>query len=531
MSTDATFPYAQNPAQAIPQVIDYDLVIAEPYPGICFVPTNVIGGTYQEIREVDGCFWFVTNAGWNPNSLQWEQNDPTNPTQPCYATVMCADGTFTRKVAAATNAINTAVAWIDVFEIDENGLLVVEPLTLTASNEVATNVVVTWNGGTSAKMIATEINVFYESSEADSLFEQFSVGGTPKWAVRKDGLLVVGEVPASAIVGGVIASIHPGLGIAITPTGPPNEYTIAVSHGDYVDVPNGTATAPQHVTGVKAFDPGIQIGSATGTGVWADAVGNIYQSAGAHPVNLATNLWEADHTTALIICIARAVEDTIVPGQTMFYDSGLVAGNTYNPTPVFNVDSTGLATMNGMTSVGDVLVEGNEHITGDLTVDGTIHAYGLTIPVTVFQSLLTETLTGVAGVSIYPTGSSVAVDGSAFFITVSSSDASLLATRSGQTIDITVNESGVAGNQKGTGSVAISTSGGGSPTTVTIPHAYASNTDYVAFVQLQTVGGGPFQATVSTYVLQVDGSHFQVYAQGDATSPQTVVFNWVTLGI
>lgn len=518
-STDNFFPFAQPGTGALPRVITYDLVIDEPFPGISFVPEEA-GGYYQEIREVYGCLWFVTNALWNPNTLQWEQDSPCDPSLPCYAIEQCEDGSWKRNVAPPTGAINTAVVWTAVMTSNERGELTIAPTTETLQDQAALTLAPKWNAGGAAVMEAFEIDVTDTSSSADSLFEDFTVGGVSKWSVRKDGVLVVGEIPASAIIGGIVAGLVAGTGIAITPDGV-NILEISLAHGDYVDLPNAQAVA-----GLKNFEPGVALGGFAGSGTWTDAEGNVYISSGASPETIDSQIWLAHETTAFIMSFARAVDGTVLAGVELFYNAGLTIGDTYVPTKIASIDSAGNATFN------DILALGNVTIDGDLTVDGTTTLNDLIVTgtVTIPGTYLQDHLIGVGGIVISadigdPTKTDV--DGSALVETITSSDDSLTLVRTGQTVDIVVNAAVVPPIQRGFTSVTLSGSTGS--TTVTIPNPYGSSSDYVA-IPVLTNAFGREDATISMYVDQISGSQFTITVNGDAiTGSPEFGINWITV--
>lgn len=112
---------------------------------------------------------------------------------------------------------------------------------------------------------------------------------------------------------------------------------------------------------------------------------------------------------------------------------------------------------------------------------------------------------------------------------ITSPDSSIVVSTSGGAVTVKVNPAVVPPTQRGSGTVAIDTAANGTmPATVTIPNAYASAGAYIAIAVL-VVTGTPQQSTVSLYIQQLSGSQFRVYAKGDATSPQTISFNWITI--
>jgi hypothetical protein len=72
MAFDSIFPFLPANANSPPQLFPYDVIINTAFPGIEFIGTEP-NAEYQEIREVNGCLWIVTNAMYNENLLQWDQ--------------------------------------------------------------------------------------------------------------------------------------------------------------------------------------------------------------------------------------------------------------------------------------------------------------------------------------------------------------------------------------------------------------------------------------------------------------------------
>lgn len=487
-SMSAIFPWADplNP-NGTPASIQSDLVIYEPFPGIIFWPTEP-NGAVQVAREVNGCLWLITNADWNNSTLQFEQDTPTNPAEPAYALVMCETGTWTRYSAVATVTPGTPVVWQQLWQMAADGTVVHNPPVFTAESQVAESNNPTWSGGIAAIMVGRQELVTDVSSAAVSLIDNLEVNGTPVWCVRKDGTLTVGKVPASAVVGGIVQSITAGTGIAVSNVG--NVWTIGVSHGDYVDLAD-----TQTITGLKtiATAEGLLLGNANGS--TGSIVGGGTQSDWTFGcVFVSAFTFRAEAVTAMVI------SNDPVNGFSIYYDAGLTIGNTYTPTLIFRVSTTG--TVSTGTSVTPT------QLAADMEGAGLIQVS-------------------------YDSGvNKVKIDGIGLLATIVSSNNSILATLGpAQTYDLTVNTANAATfPQRGTGSVPIVLSGGGPPATITIPVPYASAAAYVAIVQL-VASGTVYQATVTTYVDQLSGSTFDVYAEGDATTAQTVAFNWVTLKV
>lgn len=472
------FPFAQNPSQSIPQVINYDLIIQEEFPGIAFVPT-LPGGVYSEIRNVDGCFWFVINAMWNPSSLQWEQDSPANPAEPAYALVQCeSTGTLAWKIAPAAGAPNTALVWTTVWQLDKNGGMTIEPLTLTGITGIAERIAPIWDAGSAAKMIARQVGVTDTSSEADSALDQLLVDNVVEWEVRKDGTLVVGKIPASAIVGGIISSVV-GAAPSVTVVTVGSVATVSLSHGDYVDLANA-----QTISGVKTFTPSIFLGSSTGSE--GTVIGNTNGTAHGYGAEFAVGpfTWLAHATTA---CIWQL---TFTGTFNFFSDSGLTIGNTYNPTLRLSI-----------------------------AADGSIPTGG-TIP----PSTLAGEFEGTGGVVVsYDGGANkVDVNGSAFVLDIASSDGSIDVAGTTQhptvKVDVSVLGAVVMYNEDGTklaggvkvvkGSVVIP--GGTTSTVVTLvaPATFTNDTTYVVLMQNYQISLPP--STPGFFVNNNSGSQFTI---------------------
>jgi hypothetical protein len=193
------YPFAVVPSSSNQNVFPFDIVINEIFPGLIFDPTEA-GSVYSVIREVNGCFWFVLNADWDATTLQWTQEDPTNPNLPAYAMELCATGTWQWYQANPTLIPGTPVAWAQLFVIDGKGYVNSTPLTVTASGLGQNQLTATWNAGSATQVEARRVVITDLSSGANSLLDNLVVNGTSKWAVDKTGLLVAGTVPASSVV-------------------------------------------------------------------------------------------------------------------------------------------------------------------------------------------------------------------------------------------------------------------------------------------------------------------------------------------
>jgi hypothetical protein len=347
------WPFQQNPLGLIPQTINYDLVVEEPYPGVCFYP-QVAGAVYSELRVVNAACWWVINAMWDPNTLQWEQNPPCNSALPAYALIQdLSSGAFRRAVAPATDAINTAVVWTYVLSSDQYGDVNISPLTLTGSSEVAENLAPTWNAG-GAIMVARQELVTDTASNAASALDKLTVNGTTVWEVRKDGTLVIGIVPTSAISGGIVSSIVAGTGILVTNVG--SVYTVGLAHGDYVDLGNA-----QTITGSKTFTQPLLYSDGSFSG---NIGGAVYMAYGAYHTG---TTWVALETSASIVYATPT-------GFSFYVNMGLTIGNTFIPTGVLTINSSGSISTNGNLQAAGGVFTANVVVDGNLTVDGTLTA-------------------------------------------------------------------------------------------------------------------------------------------------------------
>lgn len=243
--------FGAAPQNGVVATIPYDLQIQKMYPGIELEPTEA-NGLYTEFREVNGVSWWVVNANWNPTSLQWEQDDPANAATPAFAVTQDTAGYFTRKIAPATVIPGDPVIWTDVYSIAPNGEVTIHPNTETAQGQIADQVLAAWNAGTSAKMIARQIDITDTSSSSTSLLDNLEVNGVPVWSVRKDGTLVAGIVPFSAI-----NFPNP------TTFNVPVTFTQPVTMTDGLTVTGGETVDHIHVTGNEQVDGTLDVGGAT----------------------------------------------------------------------------------------------------------------------------------------------------------------------------------------------------------------------------------------------------------------------------
>jgi hypothetical protein len=200
LMAESIFPFLPNGASAPPQTFPYDVVINDAFPGIQFIPTEP-NGEYQEIREVSGSLWLVTNAMWNANLLQWDQESPQNTGLPAYALSLQADGSFARYMSPATNIPLTPISWTLLFVIDKDGLIVRSPNPLASGPMIGEQTTLEFTAGSAVIVNADILFVTDVASNSESSVQLIEVNGTPIWKVRKDGQLEIGTVPYTSITG------------------------------------------------------------------------------------------------------------------------------------------------------------------------------------------------------------------------------------------------------------------------------------------------------------------------------------------
>jgi len=194
------YPFAVVPPTSSSNVIPNDLIIETVYPGIILDGAE-IGSVYFVMREVSGCTWFVVNADFNETTLQWTQEDPTNPNLPSYAMEICGSGTWNYYSAVPTLVPGTTVAWVLMNQITANGLSIIEPLPITNSSNAMQQILATWNAGSAVQLTARYVDVTDLSSASSSLLDNLAVNSVSKWAVDKTGTLTVGIIPSARISG------------------------------------------------------------------------------------------------------------------------------------------------------------------------------------------------------------------------------------------------------------------------------------------------------------------------------------------
>lgn len=194
------YPFAAVPSTSNSNVFPYDIVINEVFPGLIFDPTEA-GSVYSVIREVNGCLWFVVNADWDATSLQWTQEDPTNPNVPAYAMEICAAGTWNWYSGAPTSIPGNPITWRQIVLINADGSIVSTPQVVTASGDASQQLNITWNLGSAAQAIARAISVTDDSSSSTSALDYMEVNGLGKWLIDKTGTLQEGIIPYARITG------------------------------------------------------------------------------------------------------------------------------------------------------------------------------------------------------------------------------------------------------------------------------------------------------------------------------------------
>ncbi len=198
--SEVFYPFANQPSQSNQNVFPYDILVNETYPGVIFDPTEP-SGVYSVIREVNGCLWFVNNADWDPNTLQWTQESPTNANLPAYALELCANGLFTRFYGTATLVPGSPITWQAVFNLSATGYINSTPLTVTSSGLGQNQLSVTWNAGIATQVEARRVVVTDTSSASNSVLDNLVVNGTSKWLIDKTGTLINGSIPFARITG------------------------------------------------------------------------------------------------------------------------------------------------------------------------------------------------------------------------------------------------------------------------------------------------------------------------------------------
>lgn len=201
MAFDSIFPFLPSNAGTPPQVFPYDVVINTAFPGVEFIGTEP-NAEYQEIREVNGSLWLVTNAMYNENLLQWDQESNQNTTLPAYALELNANGAMTRYESPATLIPMTPITWTPLWQVNAVGEVFSTPTEVVAAGtNPVDSISVTWDPGVGVAPVARQVDITDIDSSPNSLLDNLIVNGVQVWTVNKEGVLIHGTVPASAIPG------------------------------------------------------------------------------------------------------------------------------------------------------------------------------------------------------------------------------------------------------------------------------------------------------------------------------------------
>jgi hypothetical protein len=251
MAFDSIFPFLPSSANSPPQLFPYDVIINTAFPGVEFIGTEP-NALYQEIREVNGCLWIVTNAQYNQNLLQWDQEALQNTTLPAYALELC-DGAMTRYYSPATLIPDTPITWIPLWTVTDIGLMDSTPLEITGVTDPMNQLQVTWDPGVGIAPTAREVDITDIASSPNSLLDNLVVNGVQVWTVNKEGVLIHGTIPASAIPGIFNNATFTGTTTFTGPVDAPGEEITADSF-DF-DFGGSAVNAPTITTGPILIPP------------------------------------------------------------------------------------------------------------------------------------------------------------------------------------------------------------------------------------------------------------------------------------
>jgi len=320
------YPFSIVPSTSNANVYPYDIVINTVYPGLIFDASEA-GATYAVIREVVGCLWFVVNADFDETTLEWTQEDPTNPNIPAYAMEMCQAGTWNWKYGPPTLIPGTPIVWQEFFEIDANGSVISTPPVVLASGDPSQQVNLTWDAGSATVVVARQIDVTNTSSSVNSLLDNFIVNTVQVWAVNEEGVLVAGDIPYARITG---APIPPSFN-------------------------NPTFTGTSTFTGPVVMDSTLSV------------AGAVTMTDGLSVTGAPTDLFQLNVSTGATISGGLTVPngETVTGGLTT--DSLGVTGNT---------SIGGSLGVNGNTQLANVTLNAGDSI----TVNGTTPVVTLTSP-------------------------------------------------------------------------------------------------------------------------------------------------------
>lgn len=312
-SSNEYFPFSAAPGNPQLAFLPFDLEIEKIDPGIILYPDEP-NGVLTVFREVGGVSWWVVNADYNTDLAIWTQVAPANAANPAFAVAQDSAGNFFRSVAVATIIPGNPVIWNQVVSTDLNGFMTATPNTATSITQVIQNLVDTWNAGTSAAMIARQVNITDTTSAAASLVDNLVVNDVPVWSVRKDGTLVVGMIPYTALV------IPNPWTIDV-----PVTFTDPVTMDDGLNVTGGTTTDTLDVTGNEEVHGTLLVDGETTAAGGLDVSGGTLTS--SVPANLTDGL-------------------TVTGGET-----------------VDTLDVTGSATINDPTFTGTVVLPSGSAVT------------------------------------------------------------------------------------------------------------------------------------------------------------------------
>jgi hypothetical protein len=273
---DSIFPFLPGGAGSPPQVFPYDVIINTAFPGIEFIGTEP-NAEYQEIREVNGCLWIVTNAMYNENLLQWDQEVNQNTTLSAYALELCGDGSMTRYESPPTLIPMTPITWTPLWTMTGTGLIDSTPLEVTGPSVPMENIAVTWDPGIGVVLTARQVDVTNIASSPNSLLDNLRVNGTNVWSVNEEGVLVAGTVPAALIVGNFVNANFTGTstfngpvvmndGLTVTAGATILEGTLTSTIGSTLEG-GTTVTGGEAVTGGLTTDTLVVSGTSTFNGL------------------------------------------------------------------------------------------------------------------------------------------------------------------------------------------------------------------------------------------------------------------------
>lgn len=193
---ETLFPFGGAIAISPDQLVTTDISLQKTYPGIGFVglePSSV----FQEVREVSGDWWFVSNATFESVATpgEWTQ---VSASLPSFATVYRADGSVVRLEVHA--GVVPPLAWVTLYHLGPDGSLSLTPSYFSSATQHIISAQATWNAPT-ITMVGYEMDITDTASSAASLLENFRVNGATVWSIDKTGSLVTGGVPLANCTG------------------------------------------------------------------------------------------------------------------------------------------------------------------------------------------------------------------------------------------------------------------------------------------------------------------------------------------